>query len=97
MIAEVLTAITILISLFNKFSFMEDDRNELSMGEFKLLLQKEPLDPNLIRDDPKNVDKIFKRADVNGDGQVDYDEYVQFLIVCAEDYYNSYKKPFGKS
>ncbi|XP_022055810.2 ictacalcin-like [Acanthochromis polyacanthus] len=79
--SDILTAMNLLIKVFEKYSGKEGDKTTLTKGELKELLQHE-MGPLLGKaPDKAAVDKIFKDLDSNSDGLVDFTEYVT-LICC---------------
>ncbi|KPP70209.1 ictacalcin-like [Scleropages formosus] len=83
------TAICALIECFHKYSGKEGDKNTLTKGELKDLLQAEL---NLMFDNCKDqgkLDRIFKDLDANSDGTVNFQEYIVMVAciatLCCED------------
>ena len=49
--------------------------------------------------DPATVDKIMKDLDSNGDGEVDFEEFVSLVVglsIACEQCYQMHKKKMGK-
>uniref|UniRef100_A0A8D1PXV5 EF-hand domain-containing protein n=1 Tax=Sus scrofa TaxID=9823 RepID=A0A8D1PXV5_PIG len=76
--SELETAMETLINVFHAHSGKEGDKYKLSKKELKELLQTEL---SGFLDDADAVDKVMKELDENGDGEVDFQEYVRF---CGE-------------
>ncbi|XP_075763957.1 protein S100-A6-like [Pelodiscus sinensis] len=74
-----------LISVFHKYSGKEGNKNTLSKGELKELIQKELcLGPKLKE---AEIQKLMADLDHNKDQEVDFQEYVTFLAVLATIYH----------
>ncbi|XP_044127420.1 protein S100-A1 isoform X1 [Bufo gargarizans] len=69
-------AMETLISVFHTYSAREGDKHKLSRRELKDLLQNELGDYLETQKDAGAVDKIMKELDENGDGEVDFQEFV---------------------
>lgn len=65
-----------LISVFHTYSAREGDKHKLSRRELKDLLQNELGEYLETQKDAGTVDKIMKELDENGDGEVDFQEFV---------------------
>ncbi|EDM00554.1 rCG62688, isoform CRA_a [Rattus norvegicus] len=87
--SELETAMETLINVFHAHSGKEGDKYKLSKKELKDLLQTELssfLDVSRglryrVQKDADAVDKIMKELDENGDGEVDFQEFV--VLVAA--------------
>ncbi|KAG3281615.1 hypothetical protein H1C71_032299 [Ictidomys tridecemlineatus] len=87
--SELETAMETLINVFHAHSGKEGDKYKLSKKELKELLQTELsgfLDVSMeweerAQKDADAVDKVMKELDENGDGEVDFQEYV--VLVAA--------------
>ncbi|KAM6968218.1 ictacalcin-like [Aplochiton taeniatus] len=81
-------AMGLLISTFHKYSEKEGDKDTLSKGELKSLLQAEFGELLGKANDQKAMDQIFKDLDANQDGTVDFQEYVTLAacltMICHE-------------
>uniref|UniRef100_A0A1D5R8D2 S100 calcium binding protein A1 n=1 Tax=Macaca mulatta TaxID=9544 RepID=A0A1D5R8D2_MACMU len=73
-LSELETAMETLINVFHAHSGKEGDKYKLSKKELKELLQTEL---SGFLDDVDAVDKVMKELDENGDGEVDFQEYVR--------------------
>ncbi|XP_077319989.1 protein S100-A1-like [Lithobates pipiens] len=74
--SELEEAINTLIIVFHTYSAREGDKHKLCKRELKDLLQNE-LGENLEEQkDAISVDRILKELDENGDGEVDFQEFV---------------------
>uniref|UniRef100_A0A8C5Q438 Protein S100 n=1 Tax=Leptobrachium leishanense TaxID=445787 RepID=A0A8C5Q438_9ANUR len=69
-------AMETLISVFHTYSGREGDTEKLSKKEMKDLLQNELGEFLETQKDATSVDKIMKELDENGDGEVDFQEFV---------------------
>ncbi|XP_031707392.1 protein S100-P [Anarrhichthys ocellatus] len=79
------TAMAILMKTFDTYAGVEGNKESLSKGEAKTLLEKEL--PGLLKA-AKNqdaVDKMLKGLDFNGDSEVDFNEFVVLVaaLTCA--------------
>ncbi|XP_051575955.1 ictacalcin-like [Myxocyprinus asiaticus] len=79
--SKIQPAMVLLIEAFHKYSGKEGDKNTLSKGELKELLNAELSDFLGKSTDKSALDKIFKDLDANADGTVDFQEYVT-LVAC---------------
>lgn len=79
--SELETAMETLISVFHAHSGKEGDKYKLSKKELKELLQTELSGFLDAQKDADAVDKVMKELDENGDGEVDFQEYV--VLVAA--------------
>lgn len=67
----------------------------------KLSCSCPPHTPSLTQSqkDPAAVDKIMKDLDTNGDGQVDFEEFVSLVVglsIACEQCYQMHMKKMGK-
>ncbi|KAM4013834.1 protein S100-A1 isoform 1-T1 [Anomaloglossus baeobatrachus] len=69
-------AMETLINVFHTYSAREGDKFKLSRRELKDLLQNELGEYLETQKDAGTVDKIMKELDENGDGEVDFQEFV---------------------
>ncbi|EHB07773.1 Protein S100-A1 [Heterocephalus glaber] len=74
--SELETAMETLINVFHTHSSKEGDKYKLSKKELKELLQTELSGFLDAQKDADAVDKVMKELDENGDGEVDFQEYV---------------------
>uniref|UniRef100_A0A4X1W2E9 Protein S100-A1 n=1 Tax=Sus scrofa TaxID=9823 RepID=A0A4X1W2E9_PIG len=79
--SELETAMETLINVFHAHSGKEGDKYKLSKKELKELLQTELSGFLDAQKDADAVDKVMKELDENGDGEVDFQEYV--VLVAA--------------
>ncbi|XP_019378271.1 PREDICTED: protein S100-A1 [Crocodylus porosus] len=75
------SAMMTLITIFHKYSGKEGDKYKLSKKELKDLLQSELSSFLEVQKDASAVDKIMQDLDDDGDGEVDFQEYV--VLVAA--------------
>ncbi|XP_050804087.1 protein S100-P [Gopherus flavomarginatus] len=88
--SELETAMGMIIDVFDKYSRAEGNKQTLTKGELKTLLEKEL--PNFLSSgkDKEAVDKLFKGLDENGDSEVDFNEFVIFVAAmtcCCHKYF----------
>ncbi|XP_026549156.1 protein S100-A1 [Notechis scutatus] len=81
MASQLETAVDTLISVFHNYSGKEGDKYKLSKKELKELLQNELGCLLETQREPEAVDKIMHDLDENGDGEVDFQEFV--ILVAA--------------
>ncbi|XP_072316486.1 protein S100-A1 [Eucyclogobius newberryi] len=84
-------AIQTLVGVFHEYASKDEegkcnkeahmDQFKLSRRELKELLQKELNFENTK--DPAKLEELMKDLDENGDGQVDFQEYVVFVVTMA--------------
>ncbi|XP_008565840.1 PREDICTED: protein S100-A1 [Galeopterus variegatus] len=79
--SELEMAMETLINVFHTHSGKEGDKYKLSKKELKELLQTELSGFLDAQKDADAVDKVMKELDENGDGEVDFQEYV--VLVAA--------------
>lgn len=81
------TSLETLITLFHKYA---GDDDTLSKKEFKMLMQNELSSFLKCQRDPAAVDRIMKDLDGNGDGKLDFSEFVGLAaglaIACNQCY-----------
>ncbi|XP_034261969.2 protein S100-A1 [Pantherophis guttatus] len=81
MASQLETAVDTIISVFHSYSGKEGDKYKLSKKELKELLQNELGGLLETQRDPEVVDKIMHDLDENGDGEVDFQEFI--ILVAA--------------
>uniref|UniRef100_A0A6B2F2L2 Protein S100 n=1 Tax=Bothriechis nigroviridis TaxID=88079 RepID=A0A6B2F2L2_BOTNI len=81
MSSQLETAMDSLISVFHNYSGKEGDKYKLNKKELKELLQNELGVLLETQRDTDVVDKIMQDLDENGDGEVDFQEFV--ILVAA--------------
>ncbi|KAK9526702.1 hypothetical protein VZT92_015387 [Zoarces viviparus] len=74
-------AMALLIATFDKYAGKEGDKNTLTKGELKELLQSEFGDMLGKASDKKALDSLFKGLDANQDNSVDFNEFTN-LVSC---------------
>ncbi|XP_038624776.1 protein S100-A1 [Tachyglossus aculeatus] len=81
--SELEQAMESLINIFHTHSGKEGDKYKLSKKELKELLQAELAGFLDVQRDTEVVDKILKDLDENGDGEVDFQEYVVLVATLT--------------
>ncbi|XP_029447399.1 protein S100-P [Rhinatrema bivittatum] len=82
------TAMCMLIAVFDEYSAAEGSKKTLSKAELKTLMEKEL--PGFLSNskDKDAVNKFFKELDVNGDSEVDFNEFIILMAaltcICHE-------------
>uniref|UniRef100_A0A8C5Q0T7 Protein S100 n=2 Tax=Leptobrachium leishanense TaxID=445787 RepID=A0A8C5Q0T7_9ANUR len=89
---ELKTAISLLVGVFDTYSKKEGDSSTLSRKELKDLLQSELGDALAVTKNPSQVDNILKDLDFNGDGQVDFTEYMVLVGALAMSCYEFFQQ-----
>lgn len=74
-------AIGLLVATFHKYSGKEGDKNSLSKGELKELIQKELTIGPKLKD--AEIAGLMEDLDRNKDQEVNFQEYVTFLGALA--------------
>ncbi|XP_029435266.1 protein S100-A1 [Rhinatrema bivittatum] len=79
MASQLETAMESLITVFHTYSGKEGDKSKLSRKELKELLQNELGSFLEDQKDSSSVDSIMKDLDEDGDGEVDFQEFVTLV------------------
>ncbi|KAK6326862.1 hypothetical protein J4Q44_G00025070 [Coregonus suidteri] len=89
-----------LITVFHRYADKDGDSNTLSNKELKELMQTELASFLKSQKDPAAIDKIMKDLDQNGDGKVNFEEFVSLVvglsIACEQIYQLHILKVAGK-
>ncbi|XP_029022492.1 protein S100-A10a [Betta splendens] len=96
--SELENAMQSLITVFHSYAG-KDGKNTLSRRELRELMEHEL--PNFLKSqkDPAAVDKIMRDLDANGDGQVDFEEFVALVVglsIACEQCYQAHLKKYAK-
>ncbi|XP_074847815.1 protein S100-P [Carettochelys insculpta] len=88
--SELETAMAMIIDVFDKYAGAEGNKQTLTRGELKTLLEKEL--PNFLSSvkDKEAADKLLNNLDENGDSEVDFNEFVIFVAAmtcCCHKYF----------
>ncbi|XP_074542977.1 protein S100-A10a [Halichoeres trimaculatus] len=98
--SELETAMESLIKVFHKYASKEGRSGTLSRRELRELMENELSNFLQSQKDPAAIDKIMKDLDTNGDGQVDFEEFVSLVvglsIACEQCYQMHMKKTCKK-
>ncbi|XP_049607585.1 protein S100-A10a [Syngnathus scovelli] len=78
--SELETAMESLIVVFHRYASRDGRNGTLSRQELRLLMENELSNFLKSQRDPAAVDKIMKDLDTNGDGQVDFEEFVSLVV-----------------
>ncbi|XP_037386215.1 protein S100-P [Talpa occidentalis] len=80
---ELETAMGMVIDVFARYSSVEGDKQSLTRGELKALMEKEL--PGFLQSgrDKDAVDKLLKDLDANGDASVDFSEFMVFVAALT--------------
>ncbi|XP_030002382.1 protein S100-A1-like [Sphaeramia orbicularis] len=97
--SELETAMESLITVFHRYA-SKDGKGTLNRRELRELMENELSTFLKSQKDPAAVDKIMKDLDANGDGQVDFEEFVSLVvglsIACEQCYQLHMKKQTKK-
>ncbi|KAJ8354822.1 hypothetical protein SKAU_G00223890 [Synaphobranchus kaupii] len=77
------SGMSLIIAAFHKYSEKEGNKYTLSKSELKDLLNNEMGDIFGKASDKGEIDKIFEGLDVNKDGSVDFQEYMNMITVIT--------------
>ncbi|XP_056331634.1 protein S100-A10b [Danio aesculapii] len=92
-------AMETLITVFHRYSGAEGNASTLSRKELKQLMEKELASFLKSQKDPAAVDKIMKDLDANGDGEVNFEEFVSLVVglsIACEQLYQKQMKAGAK-
>ncbi|KAG7225504.1 hypothetical protein INR49_027499, partial [Caranx melampygus] len=78
--SELETAMESLIKVFHRYASKEGRTGTLNRRELRELMENELSNFLKSQKDPAAVDKIMKDLDTNGDGQVDFEEFVSLVV-----------------
>ncbi|XP_007544679.1 protein S100-P-like [Poecilia formosa] len=79
--SKLLGAIGILKQTFDEYAGTDGDKTTLSKKEIAAMLKKEL--PGAGGDKKEEVDQFFKMLDEDGDGVVNFNEYIIFVATLA--------------
>ncbi|KAK5610084.1 hypothetical protein CRENBAI_012162 [Crenichthys baileyi] len=88
------TAMEMLILVFHRYASKDGNPGTLSRRELRELMENELANFLKSQKDPGAIDKIMKDLDANGDGQVDFEEFVSLVVglsVACEQCYKMHK------
>ncbi|XP_061753415.1 protein S100-A1-like [Nerophis ophidion] len=77
--SELEIAMESLITVFHRYA-SRDGKGTLNRRELRELMENELSNFLRSQKDPAAVDKIMKDLDTNGDGQVDFEEFVSLVV-----------------
>ncbi|KAI4877878.1 hypothetical protein NFI96_033319 [Prochilodus magdalenae] len=83
-----------LITVFHRYASKEGNSNSLSRRELRQLMEAELPTFLKAQKDPAAVDKIMKDLDANGDGEVNFEEFVALVVglsIACEQCYQLHK------
>ncbi|XP_077135247.1 protein S100-P-like [Ranitomeya variabilis] len=80
---ELECAIVSILDVFDKYSCTEGNKNTLTKGELKTLLEKEL--PGILGNakEKNDCEKLLKDLDENGDSEVDFNEFMIFVAALT--------------
>ncbi|TKS88344.1 protein S100-A1 [Larimichthys crocea] len=96
--SELEGAMESLIKVFHRYA-SKDGRGTLNRRELRELMENELSNFLKSQKDPAAVDKIMKDLDTNGDGQVDFEEFVSLVVglsIACEQCYQMHMKKMAK-
>ncbi|XP_039535724.1 protein S100-A10b [Pimephales promelas] len=88
-------AMETLIMVFHRYADTEGSKASLSRKELKLLMEKELSSFLKTQKDPAAIDKIMRDLDSNGDGEVNFEEFVSLVVglsIACEQIYQLHKQ-----
>ncbi|KAJ8336291.1 hypothetical protein SKAU_G00396340 [Synaphobranchus kaupii] len=78
--SELENAMESLIKVFHRYASKEGSSNSLSRRELKELMENELTSFLKSQKNPAAVDSIMKNLDTNGDGEVNFEEFVSLVV-----------------
>ncbi|KAG9345398.1 hypothetical protein JZ751_009945 [Albula glossodonta] len=93
--SELERAMESLIMVFHRYASKEGNATSLSRHELKLLMETELSGFLKSQKDPATVDRIMKDLDNNGDGEVNFEEFVSLVVglsIACEQCYQMHLK-----
>ncbi|KAM7384453.1 hypothetical protein PAMA_011683 [Pampus argenteus] len=97
--SELETAMESLIKVFHRYASKDGKTSSLNRRELRELMENELSNFLKSQKDPSAVDKIMKDLDTNGDGQVDFEEFVSLVVglsIACEQFYQIHMKKAAK-
>ncbi|XP_056618405.1 protein S100-A10b [Triplophysa dalaica] len=88
-------AMETLITVFHRYAGREGNKASLSRKELKQLMETELSSFLKSQKDPAAIDKIMKDLDANGDGEVNFEEFVSLVVglsIACEQIYQTHQK-----
>ncbi|XP_020332944.1 protein S100-A1-like [Oncorhynchus kisutch] len=80
MLSQLERSMQSLITVFHRYADKDGDCNTLSKKELNELMQTELGSFLKSQKDPAAIDKIMKNLDQNGDGMVNFEEFVSLVV-----------------
>lgn len=82
-----------IIDVFARYSGAEGNKQSLTKGELKVLMEKEL--PGFLQSgrDKNTVDKLLKDLDANGDAEVDFNEFIVFVAALTSACHKYFQQP----
>ncbi|KAJ3609773.1 hypothetical protein NHX12_024283 [Muraenolepis orangiensis] len=93
--SELEKAMESLITVFHRYASQDNKNGTLSRRELISLMEHELSGFLKSQKDPAAVDKIMKDLDTNGDGQVDFEEFVSLVVGLSIACEQCYKMQMG--
>ncbi|XP_067265640.1 protein S100-A1-like [Chanodichthys erythropterus] len=88
-------AMETLIMVFHRYADTEGSNASLNRKELKQLMETELSSFLKSQKDPAAIDKIMKDLDSNGDGEVNFEEFVSLVVglsIACKEFYQLHKK-----
>uniref|UniRef100_A0A667ZEU2 Protein S100 n=2 Tax=Myripristis murdjan TaxID=586833 RepID=A0A667ZEU2_9TELE len=98
--SELEIAMESMITVFHRYASKDGRSGTLSRRELRELLENELSGFLKSQREPAAVDQIMKNLDANGDGQVDFEEFVSLVVglsIACEQCYQKHMKIAGKN
>ncbi|XP_035607564.1 protein S100-A1-like [Oncorhynchus keta] len=80
MLSQLERSMQSLITVFHRYADKDGDCNTLSKKDLNELMQSELASFLKSQKDPAAIDKIMKNLDQNGDGMVNFEEFVSLVV-----------------
>ncbi|XP_048009710.1 protein S100-A10b [Megalobrama amblycephala] len=91
-------AMETLIMVFHRYADKEGSDVSLNRKELKQLMETELSSFLKSQKDPAAIDRIMKDLDSNGDGEVNFEEFVSLVVglsIACEQLYQKHKQSMG--
>ncbi|CAN9503737.1 unnamed protein product [Ophioblennius macclurei] len=92
-------AMETLIKVFHRYASKDGGSGTLSRRELRELMENELSNFLKSQKDPAAIDKIMKDLDSNGDGKVDFEEFVSLVVglsIACEQCYQMHMRKMAK-
>uniref|UniRef100_UPI00358E57D1 protein S100-A1-like n=1 Tax=Myxine glutinosa TaxID=7769 RepID=UPI00358E57D1 len=93
------TAMDTLISVFHSYSGQEGDKYKINVSELNKMVDEELPGLRKKNKDPKFVDSMLKKIDIDKNGEVDFKEFLSLIAaitLACDRYFEDYMKETEK-